>query len=370
MKKIRKVFASNAVFFISLAAALISMIFVPPGRGYIDYIDFDVLIMLFCLMGVVAAFRSIGIFTIITDFLLKHTVSSRMIAFILMNLCFFTSMIITNDVALMTFVPLSMGIAACTSDKDFLIKTVVIETAAANLGSMMTPIGNPHNLFIYSYYNISAADFVTTLLPLGILSYGLLCLSILLIKKGKIPYTEKERKPFPKMFLLIYSLLFLVCIFAVSGLVSKYACLLITVAALAVCSWKVFLRIDYMLLATFVCFFIFVGNLGHIDSVSSFISGILKGREILVSALLSQIISNVPATVMLSGFTSSAVLLLAGVNIGGLGTPVASLASLISYRLYSASEKPQTGRYMGFFLIYNFAFFALLLGTELIIQKI
>lgn len=369
MIKIKKIFSQNAVFFISLLAAVISMIFVPPNMEYLNYIDYNVIIMLFCLMGVVAAFRSIGIFDIITDFLLKKTVSSRMIAFILMNLCFFTSMLVTNDVSLITFAPLTIGIASYSKDRLFLIKTLVIETAAANLGSMMTPLGNPQNLYIYSRFNLSTADFVSTLLPVGILSYLLLTASVLLIKKGEIHYSNHSVELPSAIHTVVYALLFTVCVLSVAGLINKYICLAVTILILLIFCKKAFAKIDYMLLATFICFFVFVGNISEIESINNFISEALSGRETVFSALLSQIISNVPAAVMLSEFTDNALCLLSGVNIGGLGTPVASLASLITYRYYSASDKSQNGKFMFVFLVYNFIFLAVILGAEMIIQN-
>lgn len=364
MGRLKKFISSETVLVIAFLAAVISMIFVPPSSGYADYIDFPVIIMLFCLMGVVAAFRGAGVFSAVTAVLLKRTSSARVIGFIMMNLCFFSSMLVTNDVALITFVPLTVGIAANTKDKSFLIRTVVIETAAANLGSMMTPIGNPQNLFLYEHFNLTSWDFIGTMLPPGLFSYLILCLSILLIKKDRITYEKSEAaKPSP-LKITVYSVLFAVCIVAVAGLISKYICLAVVAVGLLIFDRSAFRKIDYSLLATFVCFFVFVGNMGAIDSVSAFISSVMDGRELLVAALLSQIISNLPAAVMLSGFTSNAHALLAGVNIGGMGTPVASLASLISLRCYGAAENADKKKYMGFLLVYNFAFLALLLLFE------
>ena len=370
MAKIKQILSKNAVFFIALTAALISMIFVPPNKEYLGYIDINVIIMLFCLMGVVSAFRSIGVFDIVTEFLLKRTVSSRMIAFIFMNLCFFTSMFVTNDVSLITFVPLTIGVASYSEDKLFLIKTLIIETAGANLGSMITPLGNPHNLYIYSHYELSAMAFFKTLLPIGILSYVLLSLSILLIKKGEIQYTEKSFDAIKKIPFIAYLILFLICILSVAGLINKYLCLSVTVVVLLLIDRKIFLKIDYMLLAVFICFFVFVGNISAIESVNKYISDIIQGREMIFSVLLSQFISNVPTTVMLSEFTDNSLALLKGVNIGGLGTPVASLASLITYRYYSVSEKSDNRKFMTWFLAYNFAVLTIILSAELIIEKI
>ncbi len=370
MARFKNFLSQNIVLIISLVAALISMIFTPPNKEYLGYVDINVIMMLFCLMGVVAALRSIGIFDVITDFLLKKTVSSRMIAFILMNLCFFTSMLVTNDVSLITFVPLTIGVAGYSNDRFFLIKTLIIETAAANLGSMMTPLGNPQNLYLYSHYNLSGIDFIKTLLPIGVLSYALLSLSILIIKKGNIPYTEMKLKKIEKVPLMVYTFLFFICILAVAGITEKWFCLIITVVAIFLCNRKILLKVDYSLLATFVCFFVFVGNISAIPSINSFISDALSGREVIFSTFLSQVISNVPAAVMLSEFTQNVSALLAGVNIGGLGTPIASLASLITYRYYSATENSKNGKFMIIFLIYNFAFLAVILSAELIIEKI
>lgn len=361
MENIKKFIKSEAVLIIAFTAAVVSMLFVPPDTGYAEYIDFPVIIMLFCLMGVVAAFRNAGVFSAITRRLLSRTSSSRMIAFILTNLCFFSSMLVTNDVALITFIPLTVGISVHSQSKSFLIRTTVIETAAANLGSMMTPIGNPQNLFLYEHFNLSASDFITVTLPIGILSYILLCASVLLVKKEKISCGQEKSERLKPPKLTLYLILFGVCVASVAGLVSKFICLGITALALLILDRSVFKRVDYSLLATFVCFFVFVGNMGRIEAVSSFVASVMSGREILASALLSQIISNVPAAIMLSGFTSNSAALLAGVNIGGMGTPIASLASLISFRCYCASENPHKGAYMRFFMIYNIVFLAILL---------
>ncbi len=363
MKGLLNFFKGNAVLSISLLAALISCVIVPPSMDYIGYVDYSVIILLFCLMGVVAGLRSLGVFDALSGTLLKRTGSARVIAFILMNLCFFVSMAVTNDVALITFVPLTMGLYAGAGMSAQLIMTVVIETAAANLGSMLTPIGNPQNLFVYKHYEMGMGEFLSAVLPIGGVSYLLLCVAVLLVKKGSIK-TASGPKPLEigwKFWL--YIAVFILCVLAVAGLINEYACLAVTVAALLASDRRLFTKIDYSLLLTFVCFFVFVGNLGSISAVEQFVAGLLSGRELLVSAALSQIISNVPAAAMLAGFTENASELLRGINIGGLGTPVASLASLISYRYYSAGIEPEKGKYMGVFLAVNFAMLGVLLAV-------
>lgn len=368
MKKTVEFIKGNAVLVAALAAALISMIFVPPSAAYLEYIDFSVIILLFCLMAAVAGLRSLGVFDALSSALLAKTCSTRVIAFILMNLCFFLSMLVTNDVALITFVPLTLGLYAGSGMTQQLIMTIVLETAAANLGSMITPIGNPQNLFVFKHYNMSGGEFISAVWLLGIIGYALLSLSVLLVKRGEVGSSQKRGafKAKPRFFL--YTIVFLLCVLSVAGLVSEYICLAAAVGVVLIADYKLFSKVDYSLLLTFVCFFVFVGNIGSIDAVRQLAAQLLEGRELVVSALLSQIISNVPAVAMLSGFTENGVQLLRGVNIGGLGTPVASLASLISYRFYAASNGAQKGRYMRVFLAFNGVMLALMLAAGVVIS--
>lgn len=368
MKKAVEFIKSNVVLAAAFAAALISMIFVPPSAAYLEYIDFSVIILLFCLMAAVAGLRSLGVFDALSSALLAKTCSARIIAFILMNLCFFLSMLVTNDVALITFVPLTLGLYAGSGMTQQLIMTIVLETAAANLGSMITPIGNPQNLFLFKHYNMSGGEFISAVWLLGVIGYVLLCLSVMLVKRGKVgsQQTRADFKVQPRFFL--YAAVFLLCVLSVAGLVSEYICLAAAVVVVLIADYKLFSKVDYSLLFTFVCFFIFVGNIGSIEAVRQLAAQLIQGRELIVSALLSQIISNVPAAAMLSGFTENSVQLLRGVNIGGLGTPVASLASLISYRFYASSQGSQRGRYMRVFLAFNGVMLVIMLAAGIVIS--
>ncbi len=356
----------QTVLVIAFAAAAASMFIVPPDKEYIGYVDVPVLILLFCLMGVVAGLRSAGVFEKLTGALLKFAGGTRILAFILMNICFFTSMLVTNDVALITFVPLTLMLYSGSKCKRNAILTIIIQTGAANLGSMMTPIGNPQNLYLYTEFNLTMGDFINALLPVGIASYVLLSLCCLLLKNEKITLPETEKKPLPVVKLIVLGILFAVCLLTVLRVIPHAVCLVIVCAGLLM-EYKLFTKIDYALLLTFVCFFVFVGNMGRIDFVREALFSVMNGRELIVSSLASQVISNVPAAVMLSAFTDNAIELLRGVNIGGLGTPVASLASLISYQLYAKSRGAENGRYMGYFLVINIAMLALLLGIAVFI---
>ncbi len=360
LRKTYAFFKKQTVLCISLAAALISMFFIFPDKEYTGYVDFSVLILLFCLMGVVAGLKSAGIFEKLTGTLLKFACNTRMLAFIFMNICFFTSMLVTNDVALITFVPLTIIFYNNKCSSINCILTIIIQTAAANLGSMLTPVGNPQNLYLYTEYDLSISFFLKTLVPIGVFSYVLLCLACMLIKKDKIELKKSSDTPLNYKKLIVFSALFVICLLTVLRLVPHVACLIIVCIGLLI-EPQIFLKIDYALLFTFVCFFVFVGNISRIEIVRDFISAIMNGQELIVSAVVSQIISNVPAAVMLSAFTDNVKELLRGVNIGGLGTPVASLASLISYQIYAKSKGALKGKYMSIFLIINLAFLIVLM---------
>ena len=359
-------FRLQPVLVIAFFAALATVFIIPPDSGYKGYCSRTVLIQLFALMLAVSGFRSIGVFDCATRYILQKTGSLRSLGRIMILICFFTSMLVTNDVALLTFVPLTVLIYARIDDEKSRIMTIVLETAAANLGSMMTPIGNPQNLFLYDEFHMTAAGFIRTMLPIGGISLVLLMAASFILPKTECAAPESETVSVSKMKAAVYGVLFTLCLCSVLRLVPDYVCLIAAVAAALICDVKLLGKIDYALLATFVCFFVFVGNLARIGAVSDFFCNILSGREIVVAAALSQIISNVPAAVMLASFTDNGKELLIGVNIGGLGTLVASLASLISFQIYRKSEGAQPLRYLAAFTLTSLAFLAVLLPAAIL----
>lgn len=368
--KIKKFISLQTVLFVSLICALASMFIVKPSNEYLSYINFSTLILLFCLMSAVAGFNRTGIFIKISSFLTSKCHSSRLLMFIMMNICFFSSMIITNDVALITFVPVTISLfcSAGINSKNNLIFAVIIETVSANLGSMMTPIGNPQNIFICSKYGLSSSGFFKTMIPYGIVSWIILSLMTFMISDSGIqPLESNSNNKIPKFKTAIYSLMFIICIMTVSGFINQYICLLVNIILIFISDCRVLLKVDYALLLTFICFFIFSGNIGNIEKIQSLISSFINGNEIIASALTSQVISNVPSAVLLSGFTDNAEKLLVGVNIGGIGTPVASLASLISYKYYMKSENSRGMKYIGLFILINIIIlFVMLLMSQII----
>lgn len=360
MTAIKNFIKKETVFIIALTAAIISALFVPPSEAYLTYINKSVLILLFCLMATVAGFKKAGVLDRLSQLMLQRTKNAKTLGMVLVLICFFFSMLITNDVALITFVPLTIGLFEYNEKK--LIFIVVMETVAANLGSLVTPIGNPQNLFLFSEYKMDLLSFFSVTLPLGCLGILPVILIMLCSGRGTVSIAKGEDKiKIEKTRAIVYSVLFIICLLTVLNIISDLLCLLIVVAALLVTDRGLFAKVDYMLLLTFVCFFIFTGNIARISFISDFLSQIIKGREIVLSALISQVISNVPAAVMLSSFTNDGKSLLIGTNIGGLGTLVASLASLISYKLYCERKGVQKGRYLAVFSIINFALFGVLL---------
>lgn len=365
MKSLLTFIKKEAVLCAAGLLAVISAFIVPPSVAYLKYIDYRVLALLFGLMLVVAGFQSIGFFRYLGDRLLAKASCTRHLCLLLVFLCFFSSMLITNDVALLTFVPFAVMLFAMAGEAKLLIPVVVLQTIAANLGSMLTPIGNPQNLYLYSTYAFSPADFVLHMLPLSALSAGLLLLcSILLPNRPLAAPAGQNSSPAVKIpaagKLIAYTLLFLVCLLCVFRLISWPVMLVILVCAVFFLDKKLFRSVDYFLLLTFVCFFLFIGNMQRIPAISDLLRSLITGRELLLGALFSQCISNVPAAILLSGFTDQALPLLYGVNVGGLGTLIASLASVISYRLYSGSRNARKGAYLKVFTLYNVLFLVVL----------
>ena len=359
MQKIIAFFKHETVLAIALLAALASMCIVPPDAAYASYIDFDVLMLLFSLMAVVGGLKRCGVMDRICDALIHRASSARMLCMLLSGACFFSAMLVTNDVALITFVPLTCALLASLPRE--LIFTVTIETIAANLGSMATPIGNPQNLYLYSRYSMPIGSFLAAVGPLTLVSFVLTLLSCLLVKKTPLTASAQEKKAaLPALALIIHGVQFVLCIMSVLGVMPKWVSFLAVLLSTLVYCPKLVREVDYALLVTFVCFFVFVGNLGRIEAVSNLLSSVIAGRTLETGILASQVISNVPAALMLSGFTGEAYELLRGVNLGGLGTLVASLASLISFKLYAKAPGAKTGKYLAVFTIINVVFLAVL----------
>ena len=361
--KITSFLKQEIVLCIALLLAGISSFAVPPSEKYVSYIDFRVLILLYALMMVVAGLKSLGVFKMMGEKLCRHTKTARGLNICLICLCFFSSMLITNDVALITFVPFTISLFAMARLEDYLISTIVLETIAANLGSMLTPIGNPQNLLLFSKADMTVGDFVLHMLPLTLVSFVLIMVLTLGIKNASV-ITVSEKNEDPLVYrdwkFWIYIALFLVCLGNVFHLYSHIFVGIVVTIVLLIVNRSLFKQVDYSLLFTFVGFFIFIGNMKQLEGVNTWLLSIISGHEIEVSILASQIISNVPAAMLLSGFSDNYSALMIGVNAGGLGTLIASMASLISYRFFVKAYPEKKGVYFKSFTIYNFGLLAVI----------
>ena len=338
----------ECVLVIAVTLAILSSFISIPKMSYID---FNVLILLFNLMVVVAAFKELKVLDSIAIGLLKKCNTYTSISLALVFITFISSMIVTNDVALITFVPLSIVIARKANIN--VLKIVIFQTLAANLGSSFTPMGNPQNLFIYSFYNLSPIDFFKITLPIVILAVLFLVLLVFKDKKMNLSLDLEDVKIDNKRDVYLFGGLFLIILLSVFHVIDYKVSFLITIVMVLILNKKLFSQVDYSLLITFIGFFIFVGNISTMDVLKNFMEGILNSPKstFLASVLSSQVISNVPATMLLSGFTDHFKELLLGVNIGGMGTLIASLASVISYKIYTSEFG--NDNYMKSFTFYN-----------------
>ena len=343
------------VLLVSALLALVSACFAPPSAAYLQYIDFRTLGILFCLMAAVAGLSGAGVFVVAARRLSARARHVKSLSLFLTLLCFLSAMLITNDVALITFVPFAILVLEMVGRRDLLIPIISLQTVAANLGSMATPVGNPQNLFLYAHFSLSMGDFLSLLLPLTLISLvGLAAAGLYFGGKGwiSVSFPEQVRLTSPK-HLALYLVLFGLCLLSVCRLLPYGILTVIVIVALLLARRQLLGQVDYMLLLTFVCFFIFSGNLGQMPAVRSALGDLLSRSPLLCSAAASQVISNVPAAVLLSGLTEDWRGLLAGVDVGGLGTPVASLASLISMKFYLRSREAKPLPYFLWFTAAN-----------------
>lgn len=373
MRHIIHFIKNETVLSIAAALAIVSSFFVTPDAQYISYIDFRTLALLFCLMAVVAGLQKTGVFNLLAENLLKRVHSVKGLTLILVMLCFFFSMFITNDVALIAFVPFTFAVLDMLGEdikKQNIIFIVVMQTVAANLGSMLTPIGNPQNLYLHGISGLSIGEFVMIMLPYTVVSFVLLAVCSML-RKGKsninIKFSEK-RRICGKEKTAVYTAMLALCMLTVARLIDYRITLVVVIVLTAVTDYKIFAKVDYTLLITFIAFFIFIGNMGRIPVFNNYIKSVIAGRECMTGILSSQLISNVPAALLLSGFTNNLKPLIVGVNLGGLGTLIASMASLISFKLIGRENKSIRGKYLLYFTVVNVIFLAILIGIYYLIK--
>lgn len=372
---IRTFIKKEPVTSVSAVLALVSVFLVPPDSEYIGYIHWSTLSVLLSLMLITSGLKSLGVFKAIGRRMLHYATTPRSIVLILVGLCFLLAPFITNDVALITFVPFAIFILEMAGLKQYIAPTLALQTVAAHMGSMISPVGNPHNLYLYGLSGLSTPDFIKHMSPYFLVAGVMLFLAVLVItrKSRKLSFMKTHlvnahvRKS-DRGTVVLYGVLFILCIMAVMKIFSYYLVLAIVVAAIFFLDRSNFRNPDYCLLFTFAFLFIFVGNIGRIELIQDFLGRIVEGSEVITSVLASQVISNVPASILLPNFSDKYMLICIGTDIGGLGTLIASMANLISFKQYSRLEYAKIGRYIVTFTIISIIFIipltamALLLG--------
>lgn len=402
---VREIVRKDPVLVVAVVLAVISCAAVPPDAAYAEYIDLRTIGMLFSLMAIMAGLSRLGVFRIACRHLLSAVRGPRRLALALTLLAFFSSMLITNDVALVTFVPFALLALRTLDSPRHACFTVVMMTIAANLGSMLTPIGNPQNLYLYSASHMALTDFLLLMLPYAAAALVLLVGAIAFF--GRIPEHAEEKAarsvdagnpasssedgsadspatcgdadnaasatdanetpqlasdaddPAPSpLRVLPWAALFVLALLSVAHILPYQAIVAVTIVVALAADRRALLHVDYALLFTFIAFFVFVGNVGRIEVVSAALAQLIDGHELAVSVIASQVLSNVPAAILLSGFTSNFAALIVGTNLGGLGTLIASMASLISYKQVSLVLPREKGRYFMLFTVWNIAFLA------------
>ena len=354
---------SHAVLLVAIAAAAVTCIFVPPDAAYADYFDLDTLSCLFCTLAVVSALKERHFFEWLAGKIVSAFGNMRRVTFALVFVTYFGSMVMANDMALVTFLPLGWFVLSSCGRTKYTAFVFIMQNVAANLGGMLTPFGNPQNLYLYSYYSIGAGEFFAIMaLPFAV-AFLLIAAACFFVKPEPVALETPPVQAPPVWRTLIYFVLFALSVLIVFRVFPFYVGLICVTLALLVLEPRAFLKVDYALLLTFCAFFVFSGNLSRIPAVESALGSLVALSPLLVGTASCQVISNVPSAVLLSRFTADYRHLLIAVNIGGLGTPVSSLASLITLGEYRKHAPGNTMRYLLLFSLINFGFLAVLIGT-------
>lgn len=363
---LKRFVSGNIVCFIALLAAIITAIFVRPDKEYLDYLDLRTLCCLLCMMCVISALRNVDFFRMLASKIINIFKNTRSAILALVFITYFGSMLIANDMALITFLPLGYLVLAASEKKRYMAFTFIMQNIAANLGGMLTPFGNPQNLFLYNYFNISTNEFFKIMYIPFLAAFALILICCLFVKKEPLQQSNNTVAQTInnkiKIKTIVYLLLFVYSVVIVFRVVPYWSGLFM-LPIIFILDRKALLQVDYMLLLTFVFFFIFAGNLARIDAIKNFIKSLTDTNTLLTAVLSCQIISNVPSAILLSSFTADYKALLMAVNIGGCGTLVSSLASLITFKQFCYAQPENKIKYLVAFHIYNFAFLLILIGV-------
>ncbi len=366
MKRIKDFVKSEVVLSVAIVLTIITCFFVPIDKEYLNYFDYNTLISLFCMLAVVAGLKNTNVFDLMSRKLIGMFKTRRDVIYALVFGTFFFDMIVANDMSLITFLPLTYLVLHSTQNDKYLAFTFIMQTIAANMGGMITPYGNPQNLYLYSYYNIPTTEFFGILIIQSITVAIMLCLCCAFVSNEPLKLKSDERIVIDKKKTIIYSILFILVILSIFRVVPHILALAIVIITVMVVDIKRFKQVDYALIATFFVFFVFSGNIARISVIKDFISRIVVNNTLLAGIISCQVISNVPTAIFLSKFTMNYRDLLISVNIGSLGILISSLASLITLKEFLKHQPKNFWKYLGMYTFYNTMFLlALLLVTHL-----
>ena len=356
----------NTVMVIACLAALITCFFVPPDAGYLGYFDFKTLACLFSVLAVVCALKNIRFFYMLARKIVQRFKTVRMSVLALVYITFIGSMLIANDMALLTFLPLGYLVLSATGQEKYMAFTFIMQNIAANLGGMLTPFGNPQNLYLYTKFCIPNGEFVSIMAPPFLVSIFLITVICLFLPREPLAVSEEEVH-LPPLRTSVYLLLFALSIAIVFRGIPYVVGLIVIPVFLFFMDKNALRKVDYPLLLTFVFFFVFSGNMARIEGVRALFESLLSKNTLLFSVASCQCISNVPSAILLSQFTENYRDLLLGVNIGGAGTLIASLASLITFREYLRHNPGKAGYYIALFSVFNFGFVFVLTALMMVL---
>lgn len=370
VKKLARFLSKNVMPIVAIILALVTCICVPFDKDYLHYFDLSTLATLFCTLAVVSAFKHIKFFTWLAKKIVLKLGNLRNAVLALVFVTYFGSMVMANDMALITFLPLGYVALDSCNRRDKMPIVFVMQNVAANLGGMLTPFGNPQNIYLFGYYGLSTLQFVKVMALPCVVALLMIVGVCLCIKKDAIQlYAEPEKTP-SVWRSIVYAILFVMSVLIVFGVLPWWISLLVVTVSLLALDYKALGKVDYGLLITFTAFFVFSGNLARIDAISNLLSQIVAKSPLLVGVASCQVISNVPTAVLLSKFTTDFSNLIVAVNIGGLGTPIASLASLITLNEFKKNNPTQTKKYLKVFFAINFSFLAVLVAVQLVASLI
>ncbi len=369
-RRVQRAIAHNPVLVAAAVAALVTMFIVPPSSMYLYYFDWHTLICLFCILSVLAAIESCGLLDFIAHSIVEHVSSTRTLVIALVLVTFVLSLILSNDMTLVTILPLTLILLKSVHRERTVPFAFIMITLAANLGGMLFPFGNPHNLYLYSVFDVDFGVFVSTMAPPLILSLVLMLACCIFVRKEEFHYSKPETIKLSKNRMIMCLVLFGICVAMTINAIPYVIGAVVVIAVLALTDHQAFAKTDYSLILTFICFFVFSGNISHIPAVAAFFSGFLSDGAFLTTLVSSQVISNLPSAILMSHFSSDWAGIALGANIGGIGTPISSLATLITIRQFQTSECGKMSRFMLHFEGYNFAFLVVLAAFEMLVMGV